>query len=458
VPDETASSPLPDGYDDSTAPYTPTEFDTPGQPLRVDWFAIVIPGFLLIAIAAWMTLPHLSALPAAFWVIAAQAVFFELRPILATRQQPEGILVSTAFLFAIEFLWGPWPAVLVMAVANGLAQARGREPIKRGLFTIAMLAWGFSSAGATMALIGVRPTIAHPLPAMRASDLVWMLAAWSVHFLVVHFLVNGGAVLIRDRKAMAYVRSEFSVSFWFYVISDLVIICTAPLVVILAQNASAPFLLLLSAPFAAVWKGADFSRAQEDEALHDMLTGLPNRRLFFERSAELLAAARPGERFALLLVDLDGFKEVNDRLGHYAGDVLLREVGDRVRACVGQADVAARLGGDEFAVLVNGITDPGAGVYVAQRLRDALQAPFSIEGETLHIDGSTGISVSPEHGQDIGELLRCADIAMYVAKRGGLGVSVYFDGETHDDSLPGRGRSGRRAADLRTDSENDPTR
>ena len=418
----------------------------PGQRQpAIAWLVVVVPGLALVLVATWVTLAGISTLPAAFWVIAAQAVFFEYRPILATRQQPEGVLLSTAFLFAILFLWGIWPTVLVMAVANLLAQAHARTSTRQALFTVSMLALGFGSAYGTMALLGVRPSMSHPLHPLAVLDLTWMFAAWATHFLVVHLLVNDGGLLLYGSKHWAHVRKGFADAFWFYVISDLVVVCLSPLVVVLAQTAAPPLLLLISAPFAAVWKGAAFSRSQEDEALHDQLTGLPNRRLFLERCAESLGSVQADQRCALLLIDLDGFKEVNDSLGHLAGDRLLHEVGHRVRQVVGSTHVAGRLGGDEFAVFLPQITDPADGVEMAQRLRQALVVPLDLDGELLQIDGSVGVSLHPEHGDDVTELLRCADIAMYVAKRAGTGVSVYAPGD--GPAAPGHGRVGRRISD-----------
>jgi len=426
----------------------------------VDWFAVVAPGLALVGLAFWVFAQHLTDLHAAFWVIAAQAVVFELRPILATRQQPEGILLSTAFIFATLFLWGLWPALVVMAVANVLSELRSRNPWRDAVFTVSMLALGFGSAAGVMALLGVQPSMGVPIHAIFVIDLLWMFLAWSVHFIVVHFLVNEGATLLRGPAAYRQFRHGFVDEFWFYVVSDLVVVGLSPLVVVLAQTASPPLLLLIAAPFAAVWKGAAYSRRQEEEALHDLLTGLPNRRLFLERCADLLDVAAVGEQFALLLVDLDGFKEVNDTMGHLAGDLLLHEVGQRVKSVVGPADVAARLGGDEFAILVPGILDAGAGARRAAQLRESLRAPFAIDGRALSIDGSVGVSLAPRHGRDVGELLRCADIAMYEAKRGALGVLVYTgEGEVVADVRgPGRGRAGRRAADLPLGSEIEPGR
>ena len=303
-----------------------------------------------------------------------------------------------------------------MAVGNLLSELRSRNPIREAVFTIATLALGFGSAAGMMALLGVRASIVGPVHSIFVIDLLWMFVAWGAHFVVVHFLVNGGASLLRGPAAYPAFRAGFLDEFWFYVVSDLVVVGLSPLVVVLAQTASPPLLLLISAPFAAVWKGAAFSRSQEEVALHDMLTGLPNRRLFLERCADLLDVAHPDEQFALLLVDLDGFKEVNDTMGHLAGDLLLREVGIRVKSVVAPVDVAARLGGDEFAPHAQESSTPWPASGWRADCVSRCGRRFDIEGEMVSIDGSVGIAMAPMPGRDVGELLRCADMAMYVAK------------------------------------------
>ena len=162
----------------------------------------------------------------------------------------------------------------------------------------------------------------------------------------------------------------------------------------------------------------------KEQARTDDLTGLPNRRAFLEAAEEVLAAASARRPAALLLLDLDGFKEVNDGLGHHAGDDLLRQIGPRLRSALPTGDVLARLGGDEFAVLV-----PGAGLDEAQdraqRLRELVLQPFTVESIRLHVGVSIGVSTAPVPAGSVEELLRCADVAMYAAKAGREGVHVY---------------------------------
>lgn len=153
---------------------------------------------------------------------------------------------------------------------------------------------------------------------------------------------------------------------------------------------------------------------------HDALTGLPNRNRFHERLEQALESARCEHlRLALLYLDLDGFKRINDRYGHDLGDQLLREAGERIRGCVRQSDMVARLGGDEFVVLLYGIAHPDHAMAVAEAIRNELQKPFSLEGQAVHVSASIGIALHPEDGEEKKPLLRHADNAMYAAKRKG---------------------------------------
>lgn len=162
-----------------------------------------------------------------------------------------------------------------------------------------------------------------------------------------------------------------------------------------------------------------------EQARTDELTGLPNRRQLLAEASTALATATARRPAALLLLDLDGFKEVNDSLGHHAGDQLLRQVGPRLRPALGPGQLLGRLGGDEFAVLLH---DAGLdeAQELAERLRDLILEPFTIEGIRLHVGVSIGVSTAPVPAATVQELLRCADVAMYAAKSGREGVHVYL--------------------------------
>jgi len=183
------------------------------------------------------------------------------------------------------------------------------------------------------------------------------------------------------------------------------------------------FVLLYATLFRIV---AVASRRLRHQALHDDLTDLPNRALLYDRmEAALTAAERSGEPAALLLVDLDRFKEVNDTLGHDSGDRLLEEVAARLQGVVRRGDTLARLGGDEFAVLLRGLPDRGMAAELAGRLQDAIARPFLLNGVSAVLDASIGIAHCPEHGTDVHTLVQRADVAMYDAKRSRTSIETY---------------------------------
>jgi len=155
-------------------------------------------------------------------------------------------------------------------------------------------------------------------------------------------------------------------------------------------------------------------------AYHDALTGLPNRRLFQDRLSVAVAQAhRNGQRLAVLYLDLDRFKPVNDSLGHAAGDRLIQDVAERLRTCLREGDTVARLGGDEFTLLLPGVSQVVDAARVAEKVLDTLRVPFQIEGREIFATASIGISLYPEDGHDVETLVKNADAAMYRAKQQG---------------------------------------
>jgi diguanylate cyclase (GGDEF)-like protein len=164
---------------------------------------------------------------------------------------------------------------------------------------------------------------------------------------------------------------------------------------------------------------------REHRALHDSLTGLPNRTSFVRAIERLLAARPPDEMVAVTIVDLDRFKEINDTLGHHHGDLVLQEVASRLTDRVREADIVARLGGDEFGVMITGLRTPSAAVTWTRRMADALAEPLAYDGLSLLVSGSIGVAVAPDDASDAAGLLRRAEVAMYHAKRSGTGMEMY---------------------------------
>ena len=170
---------------------------------------------------------------------------------------------------------------------------------------------------------------------------------------------------------------------------------------------------------------------QEHQALHDPLTGLPNRSLF-RKLAEKALASRPRDGLvAVILMDFDRFKEINDTLGHFNGDLVIKRAAKRLSSLVRDQDAFARLRGDEFAMLLPGLATRESVVPVVNRVREALKEPFVAAGLALEVEASIGIAICPDNGMEVNDLLHAADVAMYAAKRAHTGYEFYTPDQHH---------------------------
>ena len=168
---------------------------------------------------------------------------------------------------------------------------------------------------------------------------------------------------------------------------------------------------------AMIWQQANF----------DALTELPNRRMFHDRlEHDIVKSRRDGQRIAILFIDLDHFKEINDTLGHHQGDILLVDAARRIRSCVRQSDTVARLGGDEFTVILSDLSEVSPVDSIAQKILGVLQAPFQLGEEQAFVSASIGITLYPDDAHDVDDLLKHADQAMYAAKGAGRNRFSYF--------------------------------
>lgn len=173
-------------------------------------------------------------------------------------------------------------------------------------------------------------------------------------------------------------------------------------------------------------------------ANHDHLTGVPNRRLLMDRlDQDIRFARRSGSLLAVLYIDLDKFKEANDRLGHDGGDALLRQAAERIGSCIRETDTVARMGGDEFTVILTDVGDRKRVEAVARAILTRLSRPYPIQDEIAHVGGSVGVALYPEHGESVDDLLMSSDRAMYGAKQSGGDRVAFFAAE---DPAPMRPR------------------
>ena len=176
----------------------------------------------------------------------------------------------------------------------------------------------------------------------------------------------------------------------------------------------------------------DITRRKEAEALahlahHDALTDLPNRALFGVQLEAALRWLKRGEKLAVLFLDLDNFKNINDTLGHQVGDALLRTVAERLRGCIRETDHVARLGGDEFVIVQTKVSAPADVAQFAQRVREAIMQPFDLHDHHVIVDASIGIALAPGDGTTCEELIKNADLALYGAKASGRGTHRFFE-------------------------------
>ncbi|MER5645667.1 EAL domain-containing protein [Streptosporangium sp. NPDC002524] len=395
----------------------------PGTPLWAYLAAVITIGFTALVVSLLgMDVDVAAELVRSplFWMLAALVVLGELRPVvLSSSMTVGGTYPSTMFTFAALLHYGLPVAVLLQAVAMVVNGAVTRKASHRVMFNIAQVTMACGAAGLVLGLFGDRSvTSASWVP--DGSDLLAIGLAGLAYFVVRALLVSGAVALHERRSIRRVIRTTVGHQSLVYA----GLLGLAPLVVVV-MNHSPALVPLFLAPMVAVYFTATMSVRRDHQATHDVLTGLPNRKMLVLSTEEALAEARDGERVGLFLLDLDRFKEINDTLGHPVGDRLLQLVAHRLTHSVRPGDVVARLGGDEFAVLLPSVRDAAAAREVAARLRVAITEPVRLEGMSFDLDASFGIAIYPDHAPDFEMLLQRSDVAMYLAKEGRTGVEIY---------------------------------
>ena len=376
------------------------------------WSAFAV----VLAQSDWQIGPGQSA--SVCLVLAGLVFLGELRPIVIARGDRQGsVTVSTAFALALVFVGPLWMAMTVMVAAAGCEDLRSRKHWRALAFGIGQTAITLLAARAVYAAAAGQQML-QGQPLLLPNDLHATLAAGAAFFLVSNTLSGISVALLSEDRVMEHLRSDIQ----FQLATSGVLLSFAP-VVAAAAHLSLWLVPMLLLPIGAIHRSAQLAADREHEALHDGLTGLPNRALFrlrVERACQETAGVAGG--FAVILLDLDHFKEINDTLGHHVGDDLLECVSARLRSQLRPQDTVARLGGDEFVVLVAGINEDEEALPVASRLLDTLKTAFVVDGVRLEVGASLGIAVHPTHGDDVDQLLQRADIALYEAKveRGGF--------------------------------------
>ena len=381
-------------------------------------------GLVSLAATGLPTLLRQPLLPA----IAALSVIGELRPIVTPgKSRPDSGDASLTFCFAALLYWGFPVAALVRLVTSVITGIIGRGAVFRIAFNTAQYTLSLGAAWLVMRAAGINP---QPLSPWEPTGLeLGALGLAALAYFVVNFLLVGVAVALHSRAGiLATLRKQLP----YQAFVNLVLLSAAPLVVVV-MGRSVLLVLLFLLPLAAIYANASISVKREHEALHDELTGLPNRACLFKKTSEALAeASRTGGRVGFLLLDLDRFKMINDTFGHLMGDRVLKVIAHRLAHGVRPGDLVARLGGDEFAVLLPALKPGSTAREVAARLRTALAEPIQLDDVTFTVETSIGIAFYPEDAPGAELLMQHADVAMYLAKEQQTGVEDYSRGGAHD--------------------------
>ena len=373
-------------------------------------------GAALLAVHLPGGFPH--SLPAAFWVLAGCAVVADTRPFVQVGRD-DALLTfpSVCFTFAILLAFGFAPAVLVQLAAVTVTAGWLRHTVWRAAFNAAQYFISFAVAD---------------LIVRRSHHVGWILVA-AVAWFVVNNLLVSTAVWLRFGKGW---QARFVQAVRVDALATGALLLAAPGLVA-AAAVDVLIIPLALVTLYAVRRMSVLSAQRAREARRDPLTGLANRAGLewavahrLQEHAERAANQDAARRLALLLLDLDGFKQVNDSLGHRVGDRLLVEVARRLRE---RADAeVGRLGGDEFAVVVPHLRDVAEARARAEEIMEALREPVLLDGLPIDVGGSVGVAVYPEHGTDFAELMQHADVAMYDAKGRGDNLAVYAPESDHN--------------------------
>ena len=414
----------------TTQPADPrNDFDGRSALFRLYVAAVILAGgAVAVACVAALDWTAVAQVAPALWFVFCLVLLGELRPLFtAGATDANGLLVTNAFLFAVLLRYGFEPAVVLQAIVTAIVDLSRRKALWRSAFNIAQYSLSWALAALVVAALGHSASLTHPV-SLRAADLVAALGGGVAYFVGNQLLVTRAVSL------------KMGVPLWDMLLGDLAyeaitngaLLALSPIIAI-AMERGVAFVPLLLPPLFAVYQVSAVALQREQEAMSDALTGLPNRRLLSERTGTALLEQGEG-RVALVLFDLNRFKEVNDTLGHHIGDQLLKIVADRLAGALREGDTVARLGGDEFAMLLLGIESVADAREAAQRIAAAIAEPIVLEGVLVDVGASAGVAVSPEHGTELELLLQRADVAMYLAKEAGTGVEVYDAARDHNST------------------------
>ena len=422
----------------------------------VFWWLTVCAGAVAIGWSLWtlshQTPDHVGQVVTGI-LLAVAAAFF---PIMLPRTK-SAFSAGEVFIFMLLLLHGPHAAVLAAAADAAVASSRVTRRWSSRIASPAMCALSIGTAGVLLHLV-----LAHLQSiGVQSSGVVVIATLWAaiVQFLINSVLVSGQ---LRLKRGELPTWSDVAGNFGVTVAVNAASACAAAVMAVTFHSSGLATILVVGPPLAlllailhAFFKQQEANRTiaeataaaarREAEitvqhlqemhhiAFHDALTGLPNRRRFVEELAKVVdeASQEPGKGFAVMFLDFDRFKFINDSLGHAAGDEFLTLVAKRIASRVRPEDLVARLGGDEFALLLRRANPEQGVVELATRIQETVSQPYRVAGTEITSSASIGITVSTRGYDKPGDVLRDADIAMYRAKAAGKARHVLFDGTMH---------------------------
>ena len=403
--------------------------------LRIAALGLCIVAGLLLAIAlASMAAPDGEGLAATLVLLALHGLSRRYPLQIVARGRASEVPTSTLFAFALLLLATPDIALLGLALTS-LVPARDVRPPRwlRPIVEVGRTVLVYGSAALVLGALTELASDVHVLAGTSEASwqlLLVVLPAGLVAYLVDLVIGVGMDAVEHGQRPAVILRQDAA---HYDLLLRMLLVALAPAVVVISAHSLllAPLVLLV---IIGLYRSSQVAVVQRHAALHDGLTGLANRRGLDERLAALMRIDRHLDPFALYVVDLDRFKEVNDQLGHQVGDRLLTQVGQRL-ADVEGPDLAARIGGDEFAIIVRAPLEQHELLELGEQLVRELSRPYVVSDLRLSIGASIGVARFPQHGTDVSTLLRRADTAMYSAKRSGVPVGF---AATVERPTPGR--------------------
>ncbi len=402
---------------------------------KVFELATVIP-LLAWIVSAIVRDPQAFAEPGLLeWVVAIAVV--DLLPVPTTIGLPFSLSFPLQLSVALIYV-NPWiGGAVVLLSSSDVREWRREVPLGRAIWNRAQVAWS----------VVVEAMLFHAVSSLKSP---WYVLIPAVLFAgVLGYLVNAVFVALyvhleSDERFFGILREmhvgvfgEFLLSYMGLALFSVVVASTFvrighwSILVFLAPLLFARQMFTRTHRLHEATVELEAKRREKEyQAMHDALTDLPNRSLFQIRLSEALEEAEANvdgdaSTLAVVLMDLDRFKEINDSLGHHFGDRLLQQIGPRLATTLRDGDLLARLGGDEFGIVLAGLPDEASAIRIAERILEELEQPLTVEGLQLDVSASVGIAFCPAHSNDVEALLRRADVAMYAAKESGGGCEVY---------------------------------